>query len=431
MSHKAPQMPSLPCLLANIGLLVVAIGAAWKLSRTESELMRTMDVLQNVMVESDRLDAQRGDLGRKVKRLQRVIGKLNEERVSDEILTETLWRRLSQPGEGPSDSHTYNSGVLLEAARNGDENLEKLLRTVMSEAGVKTTLEQHESDPLCWLSAASLTNAPEQAERYLQEATKRFPECPVVLARRIEADLRGGSADAATQKRIGDLQRQDPNNGLGDCYAAALYFNMEDTQGALDSLAEAGRKTRLADHHIDALLTRQTFLQNQGCTDAAALGLSAFTVPLPHLGLLRQTAGKALKQSQAMGAEGDVEGALAVAEDVARLGRNLSASGRSLVHDLVGARLQRDALQEQRKLQTAQGNVRGAKETDLRTEALDAHTTELSLMAKAFPEALQRMSETDLATYLDDLIVNGEFAALQRLPSVAEALKNGLTKPKP
>ena len=103
MSHKAPQMPSLPCLLANIGLLVVAIGAAWKLSRTESELMRTMDVLQNVMVESDRLDAQRGDLGRKVKRLQRVIGKLNEERVSDEILTETLWRRLSQPGEGPSD----------------------------------------------------------------------------------------------------------------------------------------------------------------------------------------------------------------------------------------------------------------------------------------------------------------------------------------
>ena len=49
-------------------------------------------------------------------------------------------------------------------------------------------------------------------------------------------------------------------------------------------------------------------------------------------------------------------------------------------------------------------------------------------MARIFGGVMAKMSEEDLARYVNQTILNGEFATLQGMPEIAEALVQAQTK---
>lgn len=109
---------------------------------------------------------------------------------------------------------------------------------------------------------------------------------------------------------------------------------------ALQSLAQAGAKGRFSDDRIGMLMARYDYFLNEGVSDAAALGLSAFTLPLEHLAMIRQLGNQSIEQVRALSAAGRTDEALKIAQDTANVGQTVSSSGRFLIHDRVGIALQ-------------------------------------------------------------------------------------------
>jgi hypothetical protein len=46
----------------------------------------------------------------------------------------------------------------------------------------------------------------------------------------------------------------------------------------------------------------------------------------------------------------------------------------------------------------------------------------IDVMAQTFGAVMQRMTDQDIADYVDGVILNGEFSTLQDIPEIAEAL---------
>ena len=50
-------------------------------------------------------------------------------------------------------------------------------------------------------------------------------------------------------------------------------------------------------------------------------------------------------------------------------------------------------------------------------------------MAQGFGSVMASMTEADLAAYVDGTILNGEFATLQNIPQIAQALQQAQASP--
>jgi hypothetical protein len=234
------------------------------------------------------------------------------------------------------------------------------------------TLQEHAGHPTYWAAAASLAPDQETALAYLKEAAKLYPDCPAVLSALVSAQMAAGRVDESTLAYASELARLDPTNALGDCYAAQCQFQRGDVLGALQSLAQASAKGRFTDDRIAMLMARRDYFLDEGLSDPAALGLSAFTLPLEHLSMIRELGNQSIEQANALLAAGRMDNALKNAQDVANIGKTVSSSGRFLIHDRVGITLQQAGLTEQRQIYQALGDTARVQETDAMLQAVRA-----------------------------------------------------------
>jgi hypothetical protein len=120
---------------------------------------------------------------------------------------------------------------------------------------------------------------------------------------------------------------------------------------------------------------------------------------------------------------GQYDDALKIAQDMANVGSTISSSGRFLLHDRVGIAMQEAGLSEQRAIYEALADATQVQEVDERLLALQERSTLIDVMGQAFGSVMANMTEDDLAAYVDGTIFNGEFATLQNMPEIQEAIK--------
>jgi len=222
---------------------------------------------------------------------------------------------------------------------------------------------------------------------------------------------------------VRELERLDPTNALGDCYAAHCLFAEGDVPGALQALSQASAKGRFADGHIEAMMSQYDYLLNEGIPDVTALGLSFFSPPDDHWITIKQMERQSLAQADALLAAGQYDEALQIAQDVTNLGGAISSSGRFFLNDVMGISMQKAGLTEQRLIYEAQANIAQVQEVDERLIAIDDRMSQMRTMGQAFEGAMESMTDDDLANFVDGVIVNGEFEAMQTVPEVDEALQ--------
>ena len=237
----------------------------------------------------------------------------------------------------------------------------------------------------------------------------------MVQAAFIESRRDQPAADPSTRTAIENLRAADPTSSLADHYDAYFRFKGKDVEGGMQALAAASEKDRFTDHRLELMMSRYECLLENGCSDGGALALSAFSLPFDHLPMLRETGQEALRLALEAAAAGQTDRALQTAEYVARVGRNLSASGRFLVYDRVGMGLQQAALETQRQLQEARGNALQVEEIGFQLGAVRERSAQVDTMAQDFGGALAAMTDGDVVGYIESTIMHGEFTTLQRL----------------
>ncbi len=270
-----------------------------------------------------------------VRQLQEAVAALTERRNEDQQVMGDLWTLVAAgtrrpKGAGVEDgrpvpaaedkkvpvprdesrdrNYDIDAVKRLLVASGGD--LDAAVRQIMAPEQTAKTLQEHAGNPTYWAAAASLAPDQETALAYLQEAAKLYPDSPAVLSALVSAQIAAGRIDESTLAYANELKRLDPTNALGDCYAAQCQFEKGDVLGALQSLAQAGAKGRFSDDRIGMLMTRYDYLLNEGVSEAAALGLSAFTLPLEHLAMVRQLGNQSMEQARAFAAAGQADNAL-------------------------------------------------------------------------------------------------------------------------
>lgn len=351
---------------------------------------------------------------------ERIVS-LTEERRGDRALIGQLGGLVhaGQPkphrpeaGDGAAAHHI---GALrrLAAASGGDLN--QVIRQILTPEALNATLERHADQPAFWVAAASLCGKPAQAREYLETAAARFPESAMAQAALIEAKRGLPEADEATLAAIENLREADPTSSLADHYDAYFRFKEGDVAGAVQAVAAASEKDRFADHRLELLMSRHQCLRENGCSDGGALALSTFSLGFEHLPMLREVSQQALEQAEAAHAAGRLEPALSTADSVARIGRNLSASGRFLVYDRVGIQLQEAALLAKRRFYDVAGNAHQVGDTDFQLGAIRARASQIGEMVNAFGGVLANMTDEGVVHYVEAAITQGEFATLRGL----------------
>jgi len=398
------------------------------------------------------LQSQKKSAEQQVRQLQTAVSSLTEKRNEDQQVIGDLWtlvaagkRRPKEADvedqkpvpatgdkkapagldEGKDQKHDIDSIKRMLASLGG--NLDAAVHQIVTPEQMAKTLQEHAGQPTYWAAAASLAPDQETALAYLSEAAKLYPDSPAVLSALVSAQMAAGRIDESTLAYARELKRLDPTNALGDCYAAQCQFQSGDVLGALQSVAQAGAKGRFSDDRIGMLMTRYDYFLNEGVSEAAALGLSAFTLPLEHLAMIRQLGNQSMEQARAFAAAGQMNEALKIAQDTASVGQTVSSSGRFLIHDRVGIALQEAGLTEQRQIYAALGDIAKTQEIDSKLRVIQERSATIDTMAEGFGLVMAKMTEADLAAYVDGTILNGEFATLQNIPEIAQALQQAQT----
>jgi len=432
------------CVLA-VAMTVVQGNKAQAATAKREQLEQTIRDLQGQI---RRVEAREKSAAQQVGQLHDAIALLTEKRSQDQQVIKDLWALLAagrrhekeantgdnrgapagkekekpeSPDQGTGEKRDIDAVKKMVASSGGD--LDAAVHQIVTAEAIDRTLQEHAEQPAYWAAAASL--APDQATAldYLKEAAKLHPDSPAVLSALVSAQIAAGQIDESTLAYASELKRLDPTNALGDCYAGQCQFQTGDIAGALQSLAQAGAKGRFSDDRIAMLMARRDYFLDEGLTDAASLGLSAFTLPLEHLGMIRELGNQSIEQARSLAAAGRTDDALKVAQDIANVGRTVSSSGRFLVHDRVGIALQQAGLTEQRQIYETLGDASQIQETDSRLQAIQERSATIDTMAQGFGSVMANMTEGDLAAYVDGTILNGEFATLQGIPEIAQALQ--------
>lgn len=316
----------------------------------------------------------------------------------------------------------YDAKLLMEMLSAGG-NLQEAIRRIITSEGIDTTLQQHGEDPAHWVAAATLAQDPESALTYYEQAAALYPDSSMALSSLISAQIANNKIDESTMAYIDQLKKIDPMNALADCYSAYYQFKNGDIEAAFLSLSQASLKDRFADESIDLLMARNDYFLNEGCTDSVALGLSAFDLPLSHMGMIRELGEYAMVQADTLFGTAQYEDALQIVTEVSKLGGTLSSSGRFIVSDRVGIALQISALERAKQLYEALGDTAKSAEVDSQLKAVKERSETIDIMVQAFGGILPSMTEQEIADYVNSTILNGEFSTLQNIPEIAEALE--------
>lgn len=425
-------------------LVVLNVTTAKKSSSAAIELQRVQKVMADLKEQIRKAQSQKNAANLKVSELQQEISALTEQRSSDRLIIQDLWNMLlhntrATAQQAPDQGKTvkqdkeqavqgaeeglieYDAEVVRELINSGG-SLEAAVRKIVTSDRVASTLNAHNGQPAYWAAAASLAHEPEAALKYLKEAADLHPGSEVVLSSLVEATIAHGTIDESLLAYIDEMRIIDPANALADCYAAYCQFDTGDIEGALHSLSQAGAKDRFADNRMDLMMARYDYFLDGGASDSVAIGLSAFDLPLSHMGMMRTMGNSAMEQAGALFAAGQFDQALQIAQNVSNIGGSLSSSGRFLVYDRVGMAMQQSALQQQRQIHESYGDVSQIQEIDVKLQAIDERSSMIDVMAQTFGGVMQNMTDQDIAGYVDAVILNGEFSTLQSIPEIAEAL---------
>jgi len=449
-------------ILVVVGLIVTACivvvslrpAGARKMQLAALEQQRLERALAELQGQIHQLQSQKNSVEQQARQLEEAVATLAEKRKEDQQVIRDLWALAAAGTRAPKKTageaertapatedkkaptrrdekkdRKHDIETIKQMLAASDGNLDAALHQIITPDRMARTLEEHAGQPIYWTAAASLAPDQEQALAYLQEAAKLYPDSPAVLSALVSAQVAAGRIDESTLAYANELKRLDPTNALGDCYAARCQFERGDILGALQSLAQAGAKGRFSDDRIGTLMTRYDYLLNEGVSEAAALGLSAFTLPLEHLGMIRQLGNQSMEQARTFAAAGQTDVALKIAQDVASVGQTVSSSGRFLVHDRVGIALQQAGLTEQRQIYAALGDTAKTQEIEAKLQVIQERSATIDTMAQGFGSVMARMTEADLAAYVDGTILNGEFATLQSIPEIAQALQQTQASP--
>ena len=388
----------------------------------------------------------------KVSRLEADVSSLLELRKADQRVIENLREMMQQnkPAEVKQDVKKQavieqSSGLLTEKQQESVEDdkeeivkydadmvremmssggsLEDAIGRIITSEGIDSTLQEHNENPAYWVAAASLAQDPDAALAYLEEAAELYPDSSMALTSLVEAHITQDRIDESTMAYIDQMKKIDPTNALADCYAAYCQFNNGDIEGALQSLSQASIKDRFADDSIDLLMARNDYFLSEGSSNSVALGLSAFDLPLSHMGMLKEIGKYSMAQAEVLYAAGQYENALQIVTEVSKLGGTLSSSGRFVISDRVGMAMQISAFEEQKQIYEALGNVAKVTEIDSQLQAVQERSDTIDIMVQAFGGVMQNMNDQDLADYVNGTILNGEFSTLQNIPEIAAALE--------
>ncbi|MHC4625669.1 MAG: tetratricopeptide repeat protein [Planctomycetota bacterium] len=404
-------------VLLNARMATESSSAALELERSESDLTDLKERVRSA-------ESQRDAANRKVEQLQREVAALSEQRTSDRQVLQDLWEMVLNNTRAKAVLAPAERQAIKQARQQIDREAEQqppvkygveMIKQIISSGGgieaavrqivtsdrIASTLEAHGEQPLYWAAAATLAHEPETAVAYLEEAAKLYPDSKVVLSSLVQAKIAQDSIDESLVAHIDEMQRIDPANALPDCYAAYSQFKSGDVEAALQSLSQAGAKNRFADDRIDLLMARYDYFLEAGTAEGTAIGLSAFDLPLSHMGMLQD---------------------MQVAEDVSNIGGSLSSAGRFLVYDRVGMAMQQSALERQRQIYEGRADTSQVEKIDAQLQAIDERSSMIDVMGQTFGTVMANMTEQDLANYVDGTVLNGEFSTLQAMPEIAEAL---------
>jgi len=335
------------------------------------------------------------------------------------FLTEKPQQKVEQAEEGVIK---YDAELVREMMSSGG-GLQETIRRIVTSEGIDSTLLEHSGNPAHWVAAASLAKDPAESLEYLEQAAELYPESSMALTSLIGTYITQDRIDESTMAYIDQMKKVDPTNALADCYAAYCQFTGGDVEGALQSLSQASVKDRFADDSIDLLMARNDYFLTEGCSDSVALGLSAFDLPLSHMGMLRQIGEYAMVQADTLYGTGRYEDALQIVTDVSKLGGTLSSSGRFIVSDRVGMALQISALERAKQLYEALGDITKSADVDSQLQAVGDRSETIDIMVQAFGGVMANMNDQELADYVNGTILNGEFSTLQDIPEIADALE--------
>jgi len=405
-------------------LVLVNLRTEKGLSTARAELARCRKTADDLEARACDAESERDSVNRSSRELRQELAALREQRKEDSFVIEQLWRGLQREGQETQRSVRYDWETIKNMLSSSEGSLEDPIAQILTAEGIQATLEAHKGDPTYWVAAASLVQDEDAAFKYLEEAAKLYPKSAVVLSSLVEALMMTKEQfDETTMAHIAQLKQLDPANSLPDYYDAYCRFQSGDVQGALKCLAEGSVKDRFADNGMDLLMARYNYLLNEGCSDATAMGLSAFTESFHQLAILRDVGGGSMEQASAYVSTGQYQEALRIADAVLRTGNDLSSSGRFLIYDLVGIALQESALKEQRRIYEALGNAVQIEEIDSQLRAAEERRSIIKTMGKAFDGAFRSMTEEEIATFVERTIQSGEFSTLRDMPGVAEALE--------
>ncbi|MHC4517773.1 MAG: tetratricopeptide repeat protein [Planctomycetota bacterium] len=438
----------------TLGVLLCILALALQLGGGKSPSLAPPDqaALEQAMAQlRERLaqvESERDSARQQVNQLQLELAALVEKGSEDQQVIKDLWAIVTN-GPRPEEQHDAKDGDAKQAVADSDTgpksreadrgtkydidsvkemlaasggDLEAALHQIVTTEGIDKLLEQFGDRAAYWAAAASLAADPQTALAYLEEASKLHPNSAAVLSSLVSAQIAADQIDESTLEYLSQLQSADPTNALGDCYEAYVQFENGDVAGALQALSQASDKGRFADDRISMLMARYDYLLDAGATDSVALGLSAFSLPLEHLGMIQQVRHQAMAQVETLSANGQYEEALAIARDVSNLGRTVSSSGRFLIHDRVGIALEQAGLSAQISLYQELGDLAQMQRADSMLGAAQERTATIDTMIQGFATVMANMTEDDLAGYVDSTILNGEFATLQNIPEIAAAL---------
>ena len=428
-----------------VGMVVLNVRISAKSSAAAIELEQSQKLLADLK-EQIRNSQSQGDLAdTKIERLQQQISALNEQSKSDKLIIKDLWNMLVHKTRTADQKLSDQKNTILQDQQQSDRDveqeqlirydaeqvrdlinsgggLEAAVRKIVTSDRVASTLKAHSGRPAYWAAAASLAHNPEDALEYLKQAAELHPGSQVVLSSLVEATIAHGAIDDSLLTYIDEMRIIDPANALPDCYAAYCQFDTGDIDGALQSLSLAAAKDRFADDRMDLMMARYDYFLDGGASDSVAIGLSAFDLPLSHMGMMRSMGNSAMEQAAALFEAGQYDQALQIAQNVSNIGSNLSSSGRFLVYDRVGMAMQQSALARQEQIFQTYEDLGRIQEIEKKLQAIDERSSMIDVMAQTFGGVLQNMTDQDIAGYIDSTILNGEFSTLQNIPEIAEAL---------
>jgi len=425
--------------------ITLNIRSVRRLSSATIELEQYKKMLADLDGQNKKANSERDLANQKVGRLEQEISSLLEQRKAELQEIENLRESLKQnkPAQVRQDARDqkpieqkqqqsvedakeeivkYDADMVREMI-SSTGGLEEAIRQIVTSAGIDSTLQQHSENPAHWVAAASLAQDPEAALEYLEQAAELFPDSSMALTSLVGAYIRSQRIDESTMAYIDQMKKVDPTNALADCYSAYCQFNNGDIEGALQSLSQASVKDRFSDDSIDLLMSRNDYFLSEGCSSSVALGLSAFDLPLSHMGMLREIGEYSMVQADTLYGTAQYEDALQIVTDVSKLGGTLSSSGRFIVSDRVGMALQISALERAKQLYEALGDITKTAEVDSQLQAVKERSETIDIMVQAFGGVMQNMSDQDLADYVNGTILNGEFSTLQNIPEIAAALE--------